>query len=85
MTKEQYEECRKVAKKYPEKNDTGISSTEMRGCNDCMIIREYLSKCEQYGCDSRVAETYCIFNNLRTDRYPGEMCERNLLEYLDSK
>ena len=61
------------------------SSTEIRGCNDCMIIREYLSKCEQYGCDSCVADTYCILNNLRTDRYPGEMCEKNLLGYLDSR
>ena len=96
-TREEIEECEKCAaehrqlaewlkelKQYRE-NRTSSPSTEMRGCSDCIIIREYLSKCEQYGCDSCVAETYCILNNLRTDRYPGEMCEKNMLEYLDSR
>lgn len=46
------------------------------------LIKEYLSKCEEYGCDSCMAQTYCIENNLRDSRHPQDYCEDNLREYL---
>lgn len=46
------------------------------------ICREYLSKCKEYGCDSCIASTYCIINNLRESRYPQEYCINNLKKYL---
>ena len=46
------------------------------------LIREYLSKCKEYGCDSCMAQTFCISHNLRKNRYPQEYCENNLHNYL---
>lgn len=46
------------------------------------LIKEYLSKCKEYGCDSCIAQIYCIENNLRESRYPQDYCEENLLQYL---
>ena len=56
----------------------------MDKCENCKIVREYLSKCREHGCDSCVAEIFCIKNNLRDNRYPGERCETNVAEYLKS-
>lgn len=47
-----------------------------------LICKEYLSKCREYGCDSCIAETYCILNHLRTDRYPQNDCLEKLKAYL---
>ena len=47
-----------------------------------LLIREYLSKCQEYGCDSCIAEHYCIENDLRTDRYPQKDCPEKLKAYL---
>lgn len=47
-----------------------------------LICKEYLSKCREYGCDSCTAETYCILNHLRTDRYPQNDCPEKLKAYL---
>lgn len=47
-----------------------------------LICKEYLSKCREYGCDSCIAETYCILNHLRTDRYPQNDCPEKLKAYL---
>ena len=46
------------------------------------IIREYLGKCNEYGCDGCIAEFYCIENNLRKDRYPQKDCSDKLKAYL---
>lgn len=46
-----------------------------------LLVKEYLSKCKEYGCDSCIAEHYCIQNNLRTDRYPQKDCPNKLKEY----
>lgn len=47
-----------------------------------LLIREYLSKCQEYGCDSCIAEYYCIENNLKTDRYPQKDCPEKIETYL---
>ena len=46
------------------------------------LVKDYLDKCKNAGCDSCIAEHYCIQNNLRTDRYPQEDCPTKLKEYL---
>jgi hypothetical protein len=46
-----------------------------------LLVKEYLSKCRDSGCDGCVAEYYCIKNNLRTDRYPQDDCSDKLKEY----
>lgn len=47
-----------------------------------LLIKEYLSKCREHGCDSCIAEYYCIENNLRRDRYPQDDCPEKLKKYL---
>ena len=47
-----------------------------------LIVREYLSKCNQSGCDGCIAEYYCIENGLKTDRYPQQDCQNKLKDYL---
>ena len=49
------------------------------------IIKEYLSKCNETGCDGCVAEYYCIENHLRTDRFPQKDCPEKLKDYLRLK
>ena len=46
------------------------------------IIKEYLSKCKETGCDGCIAEFYCIENSLRYDRYPQKDCSEKLKKYL---
>lgn len=46
-----------------------------------LLIKEYLSKCTECGCDGCIAEFYCIEHNLRTDRYPQDDCPDKLKEY----
>ena len=46
-----------------------------------LLVKEYLSKCRDSGCDGCVAEYYCIKNNLRTDRYPQNDCPDKLKDY----
>lgn len=46
-----------------------------------LLVKEYLSKCRDSGCDGCVAEYYCITNNLRTDRYPQDDCPDKLKDY----
>ena len=46
------------------------------------IIKEYLSKCKDCGCDGCIAQFYCISNRLRTDRYPQKDCTDKVKEYL---
>jgi hypothetical protein len=50
-----------------------------------IIVKEYLSKCNETGCDGCIAETYCIRNGLRTDRYPQHDCAEKLKTYLRQK
>lgn len=49
-----------------------------------LIIHEYLDKLKHpdYGCDSCIVQTYCIYNDLRTDRYPQSDCPKKLKEGL---
>lgn len=47
-----------------------------------LLIKEYLSKCNETGCDGCIAEFYCIENHLRTDRYPQKDCPKKLKDYL---
>ena len=49
-----------------------------------LLLKEYLSKCREDGCDGCVAEIYCIKNNLRKDRYPQNDCPEKLKKYLRS-
>ena len=44
-----------------------------------LLIKEYLSKCNETGCDGCIAEFYCIENHLRTDRYPQKDCPKKFL------
>lgn len=50
-----------------------------------LVIKEYLSKCRDCGCDGCVAQFYCIENNLRSDRYPQSDCPQKLKAYLHEK
>jgi len=50
-----------------------------------LMCKEYLSKCEESGCDGCIAEHYCIKNNLRADRYPQKDCVNKLKAYLRNK
>lgn len=47
-----------------------------------LICKEYLDKCKEYGCDSCIAETWCLMNNLKYDRYPQDNCIHKLQAYL---
>ena len=49
------------------------------------LCAEYLSKCEEYGCDSCIAQIYCIKNGLRHDRYPQNDCPQQLKEFLKQR
>jgi hypothetical protein len=49
------------------------------------IIKEYLSKCKETGCDGCIAEYYCIENHLRTDRFPQNDCPEKIKKYFQSK
>lgn len=46
------------------------------------IVKEYLSKCRDYGCDGCIAQFYCISNGLREDRYPQKDCPEKVKKYL---
>lgn len=50
-----------------------------------LLCKEYLSKCRKSGCDGCVAESYCIKNHLRKDRYPQKDCPEKLKKYFQSK
>lgn len=47
-----------------------------------LLVKEYLDKCKEAGCDGCIAEYYCIENNLRTDRFPKSDCPEKLKAYL---
>lgn len=47
-----------------------------------LLCKEYLSKCRKYGCDSCIAETFCVINGLRTDGSPQDDCPEKLKAYL---
>lgn len=47
-----------------------------------LIVKEYLSKCRESGCDGCIAQVYCIEHNLRTDRFPQPDCSEKLKDYL---
>lgn len=47
-----------------------------------LLCKEYISKCEEIGCDGCIAEYYCIENHLRADRYPQKDCIDKLKSYL---
>ena len=46
------------------------------------LCKEYLSKCEESGCDGCIAEFHCIENSLRSDKYPQKDCSEKLKKYL---
>lgn len=50
-----------------------------------LLVVEYLSKCKEYGCDSCIAQIFCIENNLRTSRYPQDDCPDKLKKYLEQR
>lgn len=50
-----------------------------------LLIKEYLSKCRESGCDGCIAECYCIENHLRKSRYPQDDCVEKLKNYLQNK
>lgn len=46
------------------------------------LCKEYLSKCENSGCDGCIAQMYCTKNGLRQSRYPQKDCVKKLQDYL---
>lgn len=46
-----------------------------------LVCKEYLNKCKEYGCDSCIAENYCILNHLRDNN----KCIDNLKGYLKQR
>lgn len=50
-----------------------------------LLVREYLDKCQEYGCDSCMAEFFCVENSLRKDRYPQNDCPDKLKSYLKQR
>ena len=50
-----------------------------------LLIKEYLTKCKETGCDGCIADGYCIENRLRTDRYPQQDCQKKLKDFLRQK
>lgn len=49
------------------------------------LIKEYLSKIEPFGCDSCVAEIFCIENMYKKGRCPQDDCPEKLKEYFRRK
>ena len=69
-------------KPQKESYEKAIKALE-RECIYEKLCIEYLGKCREYGCDSCVAEIFCIENGLRKDRYPHDGCVENLKAYLE--
>ena len=46
-----------------------------------LICKEYLYKCKEHGCDSCIAENYCIEKGLRNT----ENCVEKLQDYLRTR
>lgn len=50
-----------------------------------LLIVEYLNKCREHGCDSCIAQIFCIENNLRKSRYPQDDCPDKIKKYLEQR